>query len=133
MDNYCPTTIARFWSKVEVKKAKADCWPWRASKYKDGYGRFKIGRGVHRAHRVAWEVFNGEELGDRHALHKCDNPECCNPYHLAAGSHAQNMAEMHERGRWKAPVSTGESNGNARLTADHVKEIRARIGKGEPN
>jgi hypothetical protein len=33
------------------------------------------------------------------ACHTCDNPRCCNPTHLYAGTYKDNNHDMHERGR----------------------------------
>ena len=32
--------------------------------------------------------------------HLCDNPPCINPDHLAVGTQADNLADMHEKHRW---------------------------------
>ena len=126
-------TVARFWSKVAVKKSTRECWPWTASKNKDGYGRFKVDGKCHHAHRIAWEIANGESLESRHARHQCDNPACCNPYHIIPGTHADNMADMRSRNRWRAGDMSGIRNPNARLTTDDVEHIRKRITDGDTN
>ncbi|MFB9187253.1 HNH endonuclease signature motif containing protein [Dactylosporangium sucinum] len=52
------------------------------------------------AHRVAWEVANGQPIPDGlQVLHSCDNPPCCNPAHLSIGTQAENMQQMVARGR----------------------------------
>ncbi len=48
------------------------------------------------AHRASMEVFRGVELPRNadeplHVDHRCRNHACCNPYHLDAVSHAENV------------------------------------------
>lgn len=85
------------------------CWPWVGGRFPAGYGRFEGPRDpdgkrhVYLAHRLAYQAENGIELkrNDRHILicHRCDNPSCCNPSHLFAGSPADNMTDMLTKGR----------------------------------
>lgn len=101
MANFSPITVARFWSKVAIPSAPRHekmCWPWTASTAK-GYGQIKIAGRPLRAHRVDHEIANGPLAPGEHVLHSCDNPLCCNPAHLRAGTHAENMAEKVSRGR----------------------------------
>lgn len=75
------------------------------------------------AHRFSWEIHNAEELGKWHVLHSCDNPECCNPLHLIRGTHADNMRDMHEKGRrWTPP--RGETNPVAKLSDADLLDIK---------
>lgn len=76
----------------------ADCWlftgSWR-SRY--GYGRIKL-PGLHRsaqAHVLAFEQVFGRLAPGHEARHACDVPLCCNPFHIAPGTHAAN-----ERDKW---------------------------------
>jgi hypothetical protein len=131
---YNPIRIARFWSKVDVRDNDEQCWHWRAHVGQNGYGRFKIGSGqtVH-AHRVAWEIVNGQRLGEQFACHTCDNKVCVNPFHIYAGDRLTNARDAVERGLLKGRPQKGEMNGNARLTAKQVEEIRKLIADGVPN
>lgn len=96
MAEYTPITIARFWSKVDVKWSAKDCWEWRGAVRK-GYGHIKIRGLAYSANRVALELASGKRLGDLMALHSCDNKLCCNPRHLYAGDASANMVDLHQR------------------------------------
>lgn len=108
---------ARFWSKVKVKHGN-DCWDWCAGKFDDGYGAYRIGRRIYRAHRVALSIIQTIPSGAL-VLHSCDNPICCNPYHLRIGTHVDNMQDVVIRGRFN-----GVSNGRSVLNPQIVREIR---------
>lgn len=69
-------------------------------------------------------------------MHSCDNPPCCNPAHLSAGTNQQNLADAAAKGRLSGRrVLRGEENPAALLTPTDVVEIRtmlaARISKTE--
>lgn len=110
--------IARFWSHVEVQ-GPDECWLWKRARTRTGYGRFAAAGRHHVASRVAYEATHGA-LGSAEARHTCDNPPCCNPAHLIPGTHAQNMADMARR----------ERSPHRRLTAEQVRDIRARRRNG---
>lgn len=117
----------RFWGKVRVGDAD-ECWPWTAGVDTSGYGSFNYG-GIKRAHRVAYELQNGPiPLGENYhgtvIMHVCDNKLCCNPAHLKAGSHADNMGDMRAKRRRK-DICSGRGNGRAKLTLEQVIAIRA--------
>lgn len=133
MADYGPITVARFWSKVDVKWSAKDCWEWQGATGKSGYGRFKVGRETCTASRVAWELANEESLGLRYALHRCDNPVCCNPSHIFPGTHQDNMTDKVAKGRGSQFSAAGEENPRAKLKAEQVLEIKERIERGESN
>lgn len=113
----------RFWDAVE--QADADrCWPWGNYRNQHGYGVLKVQGRRQLAHRVAARlmgILNDESLVVRH---KCDNPPCCNPAHLIAGTQADNLRDMCERGRHGHTGSQGIRHPQAKLTDDLVRRIR---------
>lgn len=117
----------RFWSRVQ----KSDgCWTWTGSKDGDGYGF--VGRD--RAHRFSYELANGPIPKGLCVLHTCDNPPCVRPDHLFLGTHADNVADRHAKGRDshkpRVPVRIGEAQPMAKLTNAVVAEIRAAYATG---
>jgi hypothetical protein len=90
-----------FWSQVTVTEPGL-CWPWLAGHTKDGYGTLRLSgtSRVVRANRVALLLKTGHPLGELHALHHCDNPPCCNPLCLWAGTNTDNMRDCVAKGRW---------------------------------
>lgn len=90
---------ARFWSKVD-RRGPDECWPWRGRVNPDGYGLFDLGKTATTAHRVAWELSNGEPIPkDLLGCHTCDNPPCVNPAHLFIGTIADNNRDRTTKGR----------------------------------
>jgi hypothetical protein len=75
------------------------CVEWTGLKDKDGYGRIEV-QGIN------WRVtrfllfWSTGKLGDI-AMHKCDNPPCCNIMHLRWGSYQQNLYDAYFKGRRK--------------------------------
>lgn len=74
------------------------CWNWSLSKQSNGYGQIKHEGKMKRAHRVSYLAFRGEIPVGLEVMHDCDNRSCVNPWHLTAGTHADNMASMSLRG-----------------------------------
>ncbi len=112
-------TSERFWSKVE-KKSDNECWEWRSSKTRGGYGCFRVNNKQVHAHRYSWELHFGLVLDGLCVLHHCDNPSCVNPTHLWLGTKYDNIQDMIRKGRNKV----GSQRLSSKLTEQDVICIR---------
>ena len=91
-------TPETFWSHVDCTAGPDACWPWTGRRT-DGYGAVGSGQQFDRAHRVSFRLSGGIIPPGQIVRHLCHNPLCCNPDHLAAGTHADNMHDMAQAGR----------------------------------
>lgn len=91
--------LRRFYEKVGLPDENG-CMLWLAGTTSGGYGQLKLNGRMVKAHRLAYVIFNGEEIPNgRVVRHKCDRPLCVAPDHLERGTVADNMRDMWERGR----------------------------------
>lgn len=117
--NLTQELINRFNGKIKCTDNLNECWEWQAGT-SFGYGHFNIGETEYIASRIAYSLHYKKDPLELCVLHKCDNPKCCNPYHLFLGSKSDNMIDMASKGRSNKGV---EVNTN-KLTGEQVKEIR---------
>lgn len=113
-----------FWQNV--RKGRSDqCWPWMRYRTETGYGRFRAGSQQVRAHRAAFMLAYGYDPAPLIICHTCDNPPCCNPSHLFAGTPSDNALDRMRKGRANPP--RGEASNRTPLTADQVIDMRRRF------
>ena len=124
----------RFWAKVD-KKGTGGCWLWTGATGSAGYGLIYNNGKVQSAHRVSWEMHNGDIItGDGYhgicVLHKCDVKSCVRPDHLFLGSHQDNITDKEKKGRGRQ--AKGSAQYLAKLTESNVLAIRALRKSGWP-
>lgn len=103
------------------------CWVYQGFRTRLLYGDFSY-RGVNqRAHRVAYKLWKGEIPDGLDILHKCDNPPCCNPDHLRAGTAKENAAESKERNRHYTSSKTHCVRGHAFADSSRVRSDGRRV------
>lgn len=118
----------RFFALVG-RKTESGCILWAGSFNHKGYGQIRITEKdmPNGAHRIAYQLMVGPIPDGLHVLHHCDNRACINPVHLFLGTNLDNMNDKISKGR----QTRGEENGGAKLTAEKVREIRARYALGK--
>ncbi|MBS0523733.1 MAG: HNH endonuclease [Proteobacteria bacterium] len=60
-----------------------------------------VGGRKFRAHRFAWIIRYGPIRKGLYVCHRCDEPRCCNADHMFLGTHAENMADLKAKNRWR--------------------------------
>jgi hypothetical protein len=105
----------RLWGKIDKRRLN-ECWPWTSGRTRYGYGCIRLGKKRISAHRAVFALMH--TISDTMVVrHSCDNPICCNPIHLLAGTQQDNIDDMMKRGRYgrwrkRKPREESEISGN---------------------
>lgn len=79
------------------------CWLWQGSTSGGfrgrWYGEIQYERRRWPVHRLVYTLFVGEVPDGMVIDHMCGEPRCCNPGHLEAVSHAENIRRGYEQKR----------------------------------
>ena len=110
-------TEALFWRKVRM--LEAGCWDWKG-RLVNGYGVMKVGKRTYNAHRLSAQIAYGPCPAGAGVRHICNRRSCVRPSHLRYGTQKENVQDMVLAGR----QATGERNGNSKLKAKQVQNIR---------
>jgi predicted XRE-type DNA-binding protein len=121
------TLEERLKAKLAPQDPVTGCIEWIGCRNNDGYGQISRAGKMIGTHCLAYELKHGPIPEGLCVCHTCDNRACCNDDHHFLDTKAGNNADMTTKGR----RAKGESNGNAKLTAANVTEIRRRIAAGE--
>lgn len=85
------SAFIRFAQKVQPNR-ETGCWQWIAGNYnRYGYGSFRLDGRSRQTHQLAYLWFTGTIPDGYEIDHTCRNTGCCNPDHLEAVTHIENV------------------------------------------
>ena len=117
-------SLQDLWSYIDVKQEAESCWNWKKSTADwRGYGQTHFGGKHWRSHRLIFFLTNG--YLPPAVMHTCDNPSCCNPSHLIAGTNGLNNTDRAMKKR--SNPKRGESYKLSKLKTEDVLFMRNAI------
>jgi hypothetical protein len=103
----------------------------------DGYTRNGYGMVTHNGHQVylhrltVAEALGWEAIDGRVVRHTCDNKRCYNLDHLVVGTQADNVHDMHDRGRARNGRERTHCARGHEYTPENLYERKDRPGHRE--
>ena len=85
-----PTVMDRVTESVTIDP-DTGCWVWNKSLERNGYARMSVGHKVEGVHRITYKERHGFIPDGFEIDHLCRNRACCNPDHLEAVEHRENL------------------------------------------
>lgn len=121
------TILERFKAKYLIKEN--GCWEWTAFRNKKGYGMLDINGRMTIASRVSYMIFIGDIEHNFMVCHKCDNPCCCNPFHLFKGTALDNCIDAQNKGRYPLAIHPSLRTYNKGCRCDDCYKIGSNYHK----
>lgn len=113
-----------------VAVTSTGCWEWQGVRLRKGYGRIGVSKKDELVHRLVYKLCVADVPVSVEVCHHCDNPPCCNPAHLFAGTRSANLLDMVAKRRHKNPCPRGQKKPAPKLSDDAVRTIRRRADAG---
>lgn len=90
VSRYTPLVV-RLAAPIDYPGNDDDCWIWRGTVDRFGYGQVGVGNVHKKVHRVVYELLVGPIPPDLELDHLCRVCACCNPRHLEPVTHRVNL------------------------------------------
>jgi hypothetical protein len=131
-----PTSLAEFVRRYPIRKTECGCLKWTGGTVGKAYGGLAIGGRHFYAHKLAWQLVNGEipqGMVLSRKVEQCDEAMCINPEHWELVTRGQVCKLNAKRGVMGGKlhairVMIGRRK-RAKLTIEKAREIRARAGE----
>lgn len=125
-------TRQRFFAKVmKARKTSGYCWLWTGA-VRGRYGNFWFAGKDTVAHRASYMLFVGPILPGMLVTHKCDNPLCVNPSHLALGTMSDNILDAVRKGRHNSQTRPERHPNLLKKTCPRGHAYKTSIWVGKP-
>ena len=110
--------------KDNIAINESGCWLFQGkSTTASGHKLMGVNGKAQYVHRTSYEVFVAPIPKGMVIMHSCDNPSCCNPEHLKAGTHKENSQDALRKGRLKPGKDGGKRVGSRDGYCPNMHEI----------